>query len=118
MTKGGHKPTGGSRDGPGARGPDPLRLERRCGERRATTGWVTATFRDDLGRVGVTGGAVVDSSPEGLGLRCLAAIEPGMSVVLRDGGREPFWHDAVAVRCTQDGAGYLVGLRLPRRAAA
>jgi hypothetical protein len=101
---------------------DPMRLERRGTIRLPASGGMVATFRGPGGRVGLTPVELLDTSDGGLGLRSPVAIEPGMTVTLRDPRTRQPWSDAACVRCTRepaaDGGGYRVGLRLGRRLAA
>lgn len=97
---------------------DPMRLERRSSVRLPARGDLVATYRGADGRVGLTPVDLVDTSDGGVGVRSPVAIEPGMTVTLRDARTRQPWSDAACVRCTREGSGYRVGLRLNRRLAA
>ncbi len=96
----------------------PMRLERRGSARVPARGEMVATFRGADGRIGLTRVELVDSSDGGVGLLSPVAIEPGMTVTLRDARTRQPWTDAACVRCTREVGGYRVGLRLGHRLAA
>ena len=97
---------------------DPMRLDRRGALRLPACGEMVATFRGADGRIGLTRVEMIDASDGGLGLRSPVAIEPGMSVTLRDARTRQPWTDAACVRCAREPGGYRVGLRLGSRLAA
>lgn len=96
----------------------PMRIERRGSARLAASGEMVATFRGADGRIGLTRVEMVDTSDGGLGLVSPVAIEPGMSVTLRDARTRQPWTDAACVRCVREVGGYRVGLRVGLRLAA
>lgn len=97
---------------------NPMRLERRGSARLPASGELVATFRGADGRVGLTRVEMVDTSDGGVGLLSPVAIEPGMSVTLRDARTRQPWTDAACVRCVREVGGYRVGLRVGFRLAA
>src|SRR5690606_12125760 len=93
--------------------PKPYTFERRRHRRQATRGTARAVYTDGRGRAGLTPIEMVDASPAGVGLRARCRIQPGMLVTIFHGSGQ-MWTEGKAVRCTQEGDRYRIGLTLDR----
>jgi hypothetical protein len=94
------------------------KLDRRHDERQTIMGEGIAAFIDGEGGAKVCKIEFIDASGMGLGVRCGIAVAPGARFTLRPDSGLSRAHSGVVSRCTSDGEGYRLGLRLSLAAAA
>lgn len=88
------------------------KLDRRHDERQSIVGDGIAAFVDGEGGAKVCKVEFVDASGMGLGIRCGIAITPGARFTLRPDSGLSQAHAGVVSRCSRDGEGYRLGLKL------
>ena len=88
------------------------KLDRRYDERQSIAGDGIAAFVDGEGGAKVCKVEFVDASGMGLGIRCGIAVTPGARFTLRPDSGLSQAHAGIVSRCSPDGEGYRLGLKL------
>lgn len=110
--------SGGDLCGTPFEGGEPIRLERRGGERWSAEGGAIAVFRYEDGRAGITPVDLVDLSFGGAAVMTDVEIETGTVVAFCGGDASLAGRSAVVTRSVQTRLGVKLGLRFHSSHAA